>query len=158
MTTSKGIEFIHSAIADACSPSGFRKEGSTWYCRERDAILVISPQKSQYGAQFFVNVGVYFTVFGTKPKPREEECHLRGRLTSLIDKEDKRAVERALDFEDTSIDGSVRKEIVTGALRDRAVPLLKACSTLMGVTEQRQAGALSGVLLNYQILEALDSK
>ncbi len=153
--TTAAVKILHDAIAAAGGSVGFKKRGSSWYCQETDAILVINPQGSQYGSQYFLNLGVYWRSLGAKPAPKEEECHVRGRIESVLPKEEKQEVERSLDFEDSSIDDVTRRTVLRDALLLHAIPVLKRCSTADGLREEYYRGTLKSFLIARALAEML---
>jgi len=155
MTTS-AAKLLHGAIAEAAAPAGFRKKGSSWYCEEVDATLVLSPQKSQYGSQYFLNLGIYWRRLGEKSAPKEEECHIRGRISSVLPDELGQQVERSLDFEDSSISDEERRGAVRDALAQYAIPMLKRCSTTEGLREEHRRSSLRRFLVARRLAMMLD--
>jgi len=52
----------------------------TWHKEISDIILVFNIQRSQWGFEFYINVGVYIKALGSKNKPPEYRCHIRSRV------------------------------------------------------------------------------
>jgi hypothetical protein len=145
------IDLLHQAIAQAAIPAGFRKKGSSWYCDGARAILVINPQKSQYGPQWFLNLGIYWRDLGGKTEPREEQCHVRGRISAVLSAEEGQQIEQALNFEDLSFEHEARANVVRDALSRHAIPLLTRCSTTAGLREEFHKGALRRFLVAREL-------
>jgi hypothetical protein len=154
--SASAIELLHAAIADAAAPSGFQKKGSSWYCEEADATLVVNPQKSQYGSRYFLNLGIHWRALGEKSAPKEEECHVRGRIASVLPDELCRRLDRSLDFEDSSIRDEARHAAVRDALVHYAIPLLKRCSTAEGLRAEHGKGSLRHFLVATRLAMMLD--
>jgi hypothetical protein len=154
--TASAIRLLHAAIADAAAPAGFRKQGSSWYCEEAEATLVVNPQKSQYGSRYFLNLGIYWRALGQKSTPKEEECHVRGRISSVLPEELCRRLDRSLDFEDSSISDEARRVAVRDALVQHAIPLLKRCSTAEGLREEYGKSNLKRFLVARRLGMVLD--
>jgi hypothetical protein len=154
--TASATKVLQEAVADAVVPAGFRKKGSSWYREEADAILVISPQKSQYGSQYFLNLGVYWRELGEKTAPREEECHVRGRISSVLSADESKELERSLNFEDRSIEDEARRTALRDALVNHAIPLLKRCSTRDGLREEHQKSTLRRFVVARRLAMMID--
>lgn len=61
---------------------GFSKMKSTWHKSTGDLIHVFNIQSSLYGAECYINVGVYIKALGTEDKPPEYHCHIRARMNN----------------------------------------------------------------------------
>jgi len=59
---------------------GFKKSGLNWRRSTADAIHVFNVQKSQWGPEFYVNLGVYLVALGPEEKPPHNRCQVRQRL------------------------------------------------------------------------------
>ena len=153
--TSNSTKILHDAIHEAASPAGFRKKGSSWYCKEPEAILVISPQKSQYGLKYFLNLAIFWRIFGDTIAPKEQECHLRGRIESTLPQDKRQSIERSLDFEDSTIDDITRHRALSEAISLHAIPVLKRCATKEGLREEYKAGRLKNFLVAKILVESI---
>lgn len=136
------IKDIHEFLSEAAKPRGFNKKKSSWYCTGNEAILVISPQKSQYGEQYYINLGVYFRNLGKKDTPKISECHINGRVDAALQEDDAKNFESALNFENSSIDDQQRHRVIVQTLRNLAIPLLEQCSTSDGFRVAHAKGKL----------------
>lgn len=72
-------DFIE-AIAPMFKQAGFKKTRSTWHKDYPETIAVFNVQASQWGADFYLNAGVYLKALGHECTPPEHHCHLRLRL------------------------------------------------------------------------------
>ena len=151
MTTS-AIKLVHEAIGRATKSSSFVKKGGGWYADRNESILVISPQKSQYGQQYYLNLGVYFKELGSILAPKEQECHLRARLSQIVSDGEEKTVEALLDFEQSVPE---REECLANLLRHYALPFLEACSSIDGVRHARNEGRLGALPVMRVLRETL---
>src|SRR5215217_2212835 len=78
--------------------AGAEKKSGGWYWRSDDVVAVVDLQKSQYGAQYYVNVAFWLRALGNEPFPKSWKSHLQVRLGSLPDV-DPEAAERLFDLE-----------------------------------------------------------
>ena len=59
---------------------GFKKSGLNWRRSLPDLVHVVNIQRSQWGPEFYINLGVYITALGSDDQPRHNRCHIRARL------------------------------------------------------------------------------
>ena len=86
-------------MAPMLKAHGFRKSGATWH-RDADRLIqVFNIQKSQWGDQFYLNVGIYLRDLGDESRPREYRCHVRCRAERLLDDEEFGDLRECLDFD-----------------------------------------------------------
>lgn len=137
---------LQTTFDDFAKAAGFTKKSGTWCRRQQDTIAVLELQKSQYGAQYFVNVALWLLELGDAQCPREQACHLRSRLTRLLP-EDEDRLKAALDLDDSSLVEIERREAFLEALEERLLRLLDSCSTLEGVRSLEATGLLSSFLI-----------
>ena len=149
--TNPNIKSIHDAISEACKPAGFSKKGENWYANRIETILIINPQKSNYGQKYYLNLGAYFKMLGTKQAPKESECHLRARISQFVEEE---AVEKIFDF-DQPISTLDRHNEIVKLLRDEGLPFLEMCSSLQGVRDAFARNQLDSFSLLRSLKEQL---
>lgn len=83
MRVSMNTNVIKDTFASCMKASGFNKKGDSWYRRTDDAIVVANLQKSNFGEQYYVNLAAWLTVVAEAQQPKEHQCHVRLRATSL---------------------------------------------------------------------------
>jgi hypothetical protein len=123
-----------SVIDAVLTPGGYVRQGLSWYRHCDETVLLIDLQKSDVGGQFLVNLGVSVCALNAERFPSEAHCHLRMRLDRVAD--NREAVLRAFDLEDTTIGPILRHEAVQ-LLIDEGARWLERFATAGGV-----AGAL----------------
>jgi hypothetical protein len=67
-----------TAIDGVLKPDYSRK-GSTWRRDYGEIIAVVNLQKSGFGDDFYLNLGVYLKDVGDASTPTEAQCHIRWR-------------------------------------------------------------------------------
>jgi hypothetical protein len=155
--TTANIKLIHDAIGEAGKVAGFVKKGSAWYADRAESILVVSPQKSQYGEQYYLNVGIFFRVFGSNEKPKEHECHLRTRLTEIVGVVDQERARSLLDFKGMSVAESERQQALVTLLKEKGIPFLEQCSSIEGVRTALHQGVLNAMPISRVLRETLQA-
>jgi hypothetical protein len=79
------VKVLESAIHGVLKPQGFTKKGATWRRVSNEIISVLNLQKSQWGDDYYINVGVFIKSVGSREDPRKHDCHIRGRPTPSPD-------------------------------------------------------------------------
>ena len=59
---------------------GFRKSKTTWHKITDDSILVLNIQGSQWGPEYYINLGVYLHTLGSELNPPVNLCHIQRRV------------------------------------------------------------------------------
>ena len=76
-------EYFAKQLAVPLKAAGFKKVGSTWRRDSRDGVHVVNAQASQWGPDFFINIGFYIRTLGNEQAPLENHCHVRERLEHI---------------------------------------------------------------------------
>jgi hypothetical protein len=118
---------VQSAVDAFAREAGFAKKGGSWYRRQPDTIAVLQAQKSQWGRQYYLNVALWLLPLGEAEHPKENQCHIRTRLSRLLTTDEAAALERLLDLDE---DISDREVELIEMLRTHLLPLLDATATL----------------------------
>lgn len=69
------------SLAPFLKAVGFKKKRGSWHREQDDLIHVVNIQGSQWGADFYLNIGVYLKALGQESRPPEYRCHFRSRLS-----------------------------------------------------------------------------
>jgi hypothetical protein len=67
-------------LAQLLKPLGFKKHRATWHREAVDTIQTINVQGSQWGPEYYLNVGMYLCALGKELTPPEYRCHVRSRI------------------------------------------------------------------------------
>jgi hypothetical protein len=62
---------------------GFHRKGCSWFRTLGEVTQVINLQRSRWGEQYYINLGVLIRAIDDRPFPRPSECHVIARLSSL---------------------------------------------------------------------------
>ena len=76
-------EYFAKQLAIPLKAAGFKKAGSTWRRDSRDGVHVVNAQASQWGPDFFINLGFYIRTLGNEQAPLENHCQVRARLEHI---------------------------------------------------------------------------
>lgn len=146
---------IVDALGSALIGAGFKKKSDTWYCDEEDAIAVVNVQKSQYGQQYYVNLGVWFKSFGINLMPKENQCHIRFRLSSVVPDDANAKLSNALDL-DAPLDADERRSALVAIFEQYGLTVLRRCVSFDGVRGALLDGSLSKALVQSKLRMLLE--
>lgn len=145
---------IKIGISTALASRQFERKSNTWYRDLEETVLVVDLQKSGFGAQHYINLGVFLKEVAerrpNKLPPREHECHIRFRLAPSENLPE--TMSGLLDLEDASIAPDDREKRVANLIASVAVPFLFQCSTRAGIDEAHRTGLLNGALVHRDVL------
>lgn len=78
---------------------GFQKHKGAWYRGTDEVVTVVDLQKSQYGPQYYLNIGLWFRAIEDLPFPKPVACHVVNRLSSELPDPASEDLDRLLDLE-----------------------------------------------------------
>jgi len=137
--------------------AGFVGNASTWYKSLPEAILVVALQKSQYGPQYYLNLGIWLKQLGEEQAPKEHQCHIRLRATSLP-VERAKLLERALDLKELSMSPEQRERFIVEYIQKEALPFMELTGTVEGAGTALAGGKLSRAMVHKKARELLVTK
>jgi len=88
---------VQATVDRVAKDAGMVKRSGSWYARGDETILVLNLQKSNYSASYYLNVAVWLLAVESADFPKENKCHIRTRMTQLVD--DPGYLDRLLDVE-----------------------------------------------------------
>jgi hypothetical protein len=59
-------------------------KGQSWYLNGLDSNVVINLQKSDFDDKYYINFGIWINGIGINLNPKENNCHIQGRLDSIF--------------------------------------------------------------------------
>jgi hypothetical protein len=124
---------LEAAIDCVLKPRGFVKRGSSWFRAYHEAIVVIDLQKSEYGGQYYTNLGVSLRSLNADSFPREEQCHVRVRLERVLAAPV--SITEALNLEDASLTDLTRRKLIQRDIT-KAVDWLEQLSTIEALSRR----------------------
>ena len=149
---------IKLAIEAALKGAQFQRKSSTWYRDMEEAVVIVDVQKSNFGEQYYVNLGILVKELGQirdKLPPKENECHIRLRLESLTHEEEQYVQEVVLRLDNTSLGPKERQQRVHDLIAEVALPFLLQCGTRAGIREAERRGQLRDALVHKAVREAV---
>jgi hypothetical protein len=146
---------IKLGIDSSLRSEGFQHKPGTWYREQEESILVVNLQKSNFGEQYYINLGVMLKGNSSvRLPPKEHECQVRLRIEAATPVEEQ-ALTALLNLEDRSIEASDRERRVQALMAEHALPFLLQCSTRAGIQQAHRDGKLKGAQLHKAVRESL---
>lgn len=125
---------LQATFDDFAKAAGFTKKSGTWCRRQSETIAVLELQKSQCGAQYYVNVALWLLALGEANCPKEHTCHLRSRLDELLpEHEDQLKI--VLNLDNRILTEEARRAKFESILNGQLLALIDRSTTLDGVRE-----------------------
>ena len=131
MSTRNQIQVV---IDEWLKGAGFQKHNGAWYRRTDEVVTVIDLQKSQYGPQYYLNIGLWFRAIEDLQFPRPVGCHVVNRLAVELPKPVSDDLDRLLDLETEVPD---RDTELRDVLDTYLVPLLGVIRGVAGLRSPR---------------------
>lgn len=135
---------IESEIDGVLKKAKFRKKGASWYWDTSECTCVVNLQKSQWGNQYYVNLGVLLKGLTPIANPKESQCHIRERLSEIVP--NKREFEKAFNLEEP-LGTKERLSIVSESIEKQAFPFLSLLQSADGIRGAFKAGKLRSFTL-----------
>jgi len=139
---------IEDTISEILSAEDFKRKRANWYFETSESICVLNLQKSRWGHQYYINLGVFVKKLGDVSFPKEHQCHIRGRLSGLVG--NKSEFEQFLNLENHAFSDDQRKQGIVAALRDQ-IPFLSKLGTLAGIESCLRGDNLSQFLVSLKV-------
>lgn len=112
---------VQVAFDESCKSLQFEKRRGAWYRRGEDLVTVVDLQKSQYGPQYYINLGLWLIGLEGDAHPKPVACHVRTRLASVVGEREELELKQLLDLESPVPDKERHDRLLaflTGALQD----------------------------------------
>lgn len=152
--TMKTDNAVKLGIDDALKGSRFRRKGNSWYRETEEAVLLVDVQKSNFGEQYYVNLGVLLRHLldggAHRLPPKENQCHIRVRIEALKPDEEA-ALKGLLDIEDGGLETEERRQAVSSVITRVALPFLNQCGSLAGILDADARGQLAAALVDKRV-------
>jgi hypothetical protein len=142
-----GSNVIKDTFAASLQAAGFKKKGDSWCRHTDDAVLVANLQKSNFGEQYYVNLAVWLKALGTATCPKEHQCHLRIRATSLDAGRQRYWETRVFNLEYKELTDQDRSELIRQFLEGRALPTLSTWGSIAELRRQHREGSLKSAAI-----------
>jgi len=76
---------LKSSLEKALRDAGFFRKAGSWYRSGADAIVVLNLQKSDFGDNYYLNIGINLKALSQESFPKVNICHIQMRADDLLD-------------------------------------------------------------------------
>ena len=152
MRNQKSIKEIESGVSEALCDLGFKKKGKSWYRVTDETVQVTNLQRSQWGEQYYLNLGILIRALDDTRSPRPSKCHLVARLAMLDSGRD--PSDFVIDLEKPEPQKKLKRTLQ--ALASVGRRFLEKCATLKGIRDFLRTDP--GVLVSAEAREFLMTK
>jgi hypothetical protein len=129
-------------LNSALRGQSYNKSGQSWIRSNDETVSLINLQASQWGAVYYVNLGIVIRSLADVRKPKVSDTHISVRLDRLVP--DPVEIARCSDYDCPSVDEDLRMENLVQMVLDYGVKWLDSLSTIDRIREIYRAGALRG--------------
>jgi len=147
---------IKRIVGETLKKAGLRKKADSWYLSSDEVVGLLNLQKSQYSDAYFINIGFLLEPKNSAIFPKEHQCDIRLRLTSLVDESFKKEIDSIFDLECESFSDEERRSKISEIVARLALPLLDDCATLSGVKECYKNGRFAKSMINRKAKSLLE--
>jgi hypothetical protein len=148
-------KLLYEPVVRWAKQAGFQKRSDSWYRRFPDLVQVLNLQKSQYGDQYYINVGIYVPSLGAAKSqwPKEHQCHVRARAKSLVSDEsnDISRFDSAMNLEDDGVSPEIRAQEIERLLEEHVTTFFDSATNLDDLRNSIRSGALSKALVRREL-------
>lgn len=109
--------------------AGFAKRSGSWYRSSDEVVTVVELQKSQYGPKYYINLGLWLRALGESTAPKEQSCHVRTRLSSLVGAKEEDQLASLLDA-GSGLSQSEQRDDLWSFLEAWLAPAISACDSV----------------------------
>lgn len=122
---------LERSVNEALTEQGFVKSGTrAWEHDFGKTRLLADLQRSQWGPQFYISLGIFYLNLEEPPKKlRPHQSHAGGRIQAFFPGARTKALDEALDLERTIVSDEARAKILSEWIH-RAVERLKELSSV----------------------------
>lgn len=149
-------QLVQKTIDAVLAPIGFKRSGSVWTRSRNGLTQAVGLQKSQHGAQFYLNVGVGINSLGVASPIREKDLHIRLRADSLFNPLQRESWVRCLDFESERQEADRARDL-RGMVLETVVPQLELWQSEDALRASIKDGELSNALISADARALLSS-
>lgn len=141
--------FAQQMIDRVLSVGAFDRRGSRWTRDADEVFQSVELQQSQFGEQFYVNIGLWLKALGPSAKMQEKDMHVRLRADGVLQSIHKEQLSKALDF-DQELPLDQRESIVGNIFEATVLPHLNEWRSVKGVARALSSGDLHDALIRRE--------
>jgi hypothetical protein len=142
---------VVAALNEEFSAAGFVRRKKSWYLQAAEVTVLAELQPSQWDGGRYLNLAAWINQFGANKWPREEQGHLRARLSAFAGA----GVDAMLAAGGPASDVAERVVSLRNIIRQIAVPTLVSWTSIEGLRRSHNGGLLSKALMDRRLRELL---
>lgn len=139
-------------ITSSFENTAYVKKGQSWYLDGEDAIIVVNLQKSNFGEEYFMNIGIWLKGLGSTLFPKENQCHLFIRLERLFP-EDRELITRGFSLETTNMQ---TLSDLSEFIKFKLFPFLQDCTNINKLKDFAAMGKFKAGLIRKETKDYLE--
>lgn len=143
---SKTTNSLRLVLNDVLPAAGFSRKGDSWFRRTDEVVEVLNLQKSQHAHQYYLNYALWLRALGEEPFPKEENCHIRMRVSAIVSSE-----ERLASFLDLDSEVEERQSGFSALLINELLPFAESCRTIHGLRSLLAGGRLKRAMVQARV-------
>jgi hypothetical protein len=75
---------LKQTISEVLKSNGFTNKASTWWRKNNEVCFVVNLQKSNFGDQYYVNIGISVIDLALSDFPPAHKCQITTRLSEIV--------------------------------------------------------------------------
>jgi hypothetical protein len=144
---------LKKQFSDKLKTANFKLKSNAWYKENKENIIVVELQKSNYSESYFLNIAVWLKALGEDQFPKERYCHIRMRADSYFT-DSGAEIDDTLDFSETELDAE-KSASIDRLLLEKVLPLSDKLSSIEGLKVLYRNGEFENVFLHKNARELL---
>ena len=132
---------------------GFKKTSGSWHKENDDIHFLVNLQKSNYGANYYINLGIFLKMI-SDGNYREEKSHLRTRVESLVFNDECEIID-ALNLEKTMVEEQ-RLLVLEKILKGRVMEFFESNSSREKIENNYKSGQFKKILVRKELYNLLN--
>jgi hypothetical protein len=135
------------------NPVGFEEVGALWVRTFPEVSQVVGLQKSNFGNQYYINLGIAIRALGIPEPIKEEVCHIRIQVEALLDPAS--PVGQLLDL-DQPLSPEAREERLDATVSPAVSKFLAASRDIAGLRTLKASSLLSRAFVHREARDLLE--
>lgn len=146
---------IKEALGGPLGRAGFGKKSDNWYRNGDGVVQVVNLQKSQYGNQYYINAGVAMRSLGADLFPKEQQCHVRFRLSAVSPPEKESMINESLNLDKSRFSDPERASQLSMLIEDILLEVFGKCDSEQRLLEAVKSGMFDRAMVHRRVKEAV---
>ncbi len=145
---------LRDLIARILEGHGFGRSGGTFVRRLEEVVQSVELQKSQWGRQYYLNIGFWILALGPIARVRDRDMQIRLRFDLVLPAEERARIASLLDL-DSLLEQHERLSELESLLHRALVPFLEAERSVSALRRGVEEGPLKSGFIKANAKEFL---